>query len=74
MKESFSSAILKFRDNSEVKKSTIVLEYAEKGELFEYISICKGFKPQICRSIFLQILNVMEYLQYKGVSHRDIKP
>lgn len=74
MKEFFPSTSIKFQDKMEVQKAVIVLEYAENGDLFEYISICKGFKPHICRSIFLEILRTMEYLKDKGVSHRDLKP
>lgn len=65
---------VKINENDEEKKPIIVLEFAEKGELFEFISKGGKFKPEICRSVFKELLAAIEYMDGKGVAHRDLKP
>lgn len=52
----------------------MVMDLAERGELFEYIKYTKAFQPSICKAIFNSILKGMEYMREKGIAHRDIKP
>lgn len=52
----------------------IILEYAEGGELFEYVATQGGFPPEICRSLTKMLIAAIEYLHSVGVAHRDLKP
>ena len=52
----------------------IVLEYAEKGELFDYVYYPKkGFGERFGRFIFKQILNGLNGCHQNGIAHRDLK-
>lgn len=51
-----------------------MLEFAEGGELFEYIAKGGKLKAEICRSLFKMLIEAIEYLDSVGVSHRDLKP
>lgn len=55
-------------------RPVIFLEFAQGGELFDYIAKVGRFSPEICRSLTKNILDAIEYLQSVGVSHRDLKP
>lgn len=55
-------AVVKNADGTSFKRSIIVLEFAQNGDLFEYISVTKAFKPEFCRTIFMQLLDGIEYL------------
>ena len=56
------------------KKQYIILEYAPKGELFDYISCPKkGFGEKYAKIIFRNILKGINYCHKKGICHRDIK-
>jgi BR serine/threonine kinase len=51
----------------------LVLEYAEKGELFNFL-LSKGLLPeQLALDIFRQILLAVESLHHLGICHRDLK-
>ena len=52
----------------------IIMEYCDKGELFEYI-VNKERLDQIESSIFFyQLINGVEYIHKQGFAHRDLKP
>ena len=52
----------------------IVMEYCEKGELFDYIvNNGKLNEKEACR-LFQQIINGVEYLHEQNIIHRDLKP
>ena len=52
----------------------IILEYASKGELFEYISLANnGFKEKYCKVIFYKILKGIQACHNTGICHRDLK-
>jgi serine/threonine protein kinase len=52
----------------------LVLELAEGGELFEYISKTGRFVPEACRTYFKQLISVIRYLNGINITHRDLKP
>ena len=56
------------------KKFYIIMEYCEKGELFNYIIKNKRLKESEASFLFYQIINGIEYIHSKNIVHRDIKP
>ena len=52
----------------------IIMEYCEKGELFDYIvkEICLSGKE--ASYYFYQLINGLENIHKKGLVHRDVKP
>jgi len=57
-------------------KTTIylIMEYANGGELFDYIDQRKKLTEQEACKFFRQIISGIEYLHKLGISHRDLKP
>lgn len=51
-----------------------MLELAEGGELFDYISKTGKFSPDIARTYIKQLISAVEYLSLNGITHRDLKP
>ena len=57
------------------QKMYSIFELCNHGELFELISDTKsGFSENVCKFIFLQILNAVDALHKEGICHRDLKP
>ena len=50
------------------------MEYAEGGELFDYIIKKDHLSENESRNIFHQIIDAVEYLHEMGICHRDLKP
>jgi len=61
-------------DGSKLKLKYMTLEYAEGGELFDYIAETGRFSEDQARYFFKQIISALEYMHKKGYKHRDIKP
>mmetsp|Transcript_17138 Transcript_17138/g.16812 ORF Transcript_17138/g.16812 Transcript_17138/m.16812 type:complete len:318 (+) Transcript_17138:3-956(+) len=85
LKELELSTILKLKGSSphellidpngkEVDINYIALEYAQYGELFDYVAKGEKFSEKTTRFFFNQIIKTLEYMASKGYSHRDIKP
>ncbi|XP_037122314.1 NUAK family SNF1-like kinase 1 [Syngnathus acus] len=68
------SYIIRFLEVFESRdKIVIVMEYASKGELYDYI-LGKGKLAETeARSIFRQITSAVHYCHKNGVVHRDLK-
>ena len=56
------------------KQFYLIMEFANNGELFEYIVNHGKVKEQQASRFFSQVLAGLEYLHNLGVSHRDLKP
>jgi hypothetical protein len=55
-------------------KLLIVLEYAEGGELFEYLAATGPFEEEVARTYFHQLISGVAHAHANGVVHRDLKP
>lgn len=64
--------ILKLIDYSDV--NFLALEYAENGELLEYIAETGSFSEINARYFFHQLISAIEHMNEMGLAHRDIKP
>ncbi|XP_063993448.1 serine/threonine-protein kinase MARK2-like isoform X1 [Diachasmimorpha longicaudata] len=51
----------------------MVCEYANKGEIFDYIARYGRMGESRARATFAQILSAVEYCHSSGVAHRDLK-
>ena len=56
------------------KNHYIVMEYCEKGELFDYIVNKERLNPAEASLFFYQLINGVEYIHKQGFAHRDLKP
>ena len=52
----------------------VVIEYAERGTLFDYIIDKEKLSEDEAKVLFKEILLAIQALQYLNISHRDIKP
>ena len=52
----------------------IIMEYCEKGELFDLIVNKIFFEENEAAYYFYQLINGIEYLHRKGIVHLDLKP
>jgi len=68
--------IIKFREHFEDKDNYyIVLDYIHGKDLLSFMED-RDFQPlmeTVARSIFLQLLDAVEYCHERGVSHKDLK-
>ena len=56
------------------KNIYIVMEYCNKGELFDYIVAHQKLDEDEASLFFYQLINGVDYIHKKGVAHRDLKP
>jgi BR serine/threonine kinase len=67
--------ILRLIDVLESSRSLyIILEYAERGELFDFLVSRQNFPVELAIEIFRQLILAVEYLHFHGICHRDLKP
>jgi len=52
----------------------VVLELAQGGELFDFLSYTGSFDESIARTYFHQLISAVDYCHSQGVAHRDLKP
>lgn len=67
-------ATAKKKDGRSMNINYMALEYAENGEIFDYVAETGAFKEPMARFYFHQLIDVLEYLHKQGISHRDLKP
>ena len=51
----------------------IIMEYCQGGELFEYITSKRKLEELEAALFFYQLINCVEYIHSKKISHRDLK-
>lgn len=51
----------------------IASELAPNGELYNIVDGSGGLKSDLARTLFMQILNAVEYIHSQGYAHRDLK-
>ena len=75
LENTFHSNIIKIYQVKESETTIcMIMEYAEGGELFNYI-IDKGYLSEDeSRYIFQQMIDGIYYLHRMGICHRDLKP
>lgn len=56
------------------KQLYLIMEYAEGGELFDYIVSKKRLDENEASKIYQQIIGGIEYISKLGIVHRDLKP
>lgn len=54
-------------------KIFMVMEYAEKGEVFDHISQAHAFTEKDARELFWQVVCAINYCHKSSVVHRDLK-
>jgi len=54
--------------------TVIILELANKGELFDFFMYTGKFEAPLARWFFKQMISGLDYCHKKGVAHRDLKP
>ena len=52
----------------------LVMEYASMGSLFHYIRKYKGLNENKTFSLFIQVVNAVNFMHSNDLIHRDIKP
>ena len=52
----------------------IIMEYCEKGELFDYIVEKRRLTEDESSIFFYQLINGIEHIHNKKIAHRDLKP
>ncbi|XP_059189371.1 NUAK family SNF1-like kinase 1 [Centropristis striata] len=68
------SNIIRFHEVFESRdKIVIVMEYASRGELYDYIQERRRLPETEARDIFRQITSAVHYCHKNGVVHRDLK-
>jgi len=53
--------------------SVFVLEFANKGELIEYLMYTGKFEPILARWMFNDLVEAVDYIHKHGFCHRDLK-
>lgn len=68
-------SLLKLIEVCESKRHLyIVLEYAECGELFDYLIARKRLDEYTAMNFFRQMIYGLDYLHQNAICHRDLKP
>ena len=68
------NVIYVFRILEDKENYYLVMEYCQKGELFDYIVEHQRLSENEASVFFYQLINGVEYIHSKGIAHRDLKP
>ena len=52
----------------------IIMEYCQKGELFDYIVDKEKLSENEASMFFYQLINGVSYIHKMGIAHKDLKP
>ena len=63
-----------FEIKEDLDKYYIIMEYCEKGELFDLILTKKKLSEDDSAYYFYQLVNGLEYIHLNNIIHRDLKP
>ena len=63
-----------FEIKEDFEKIYILMEYCERGELFDLILSKKKLTEEESAYYFYQLVNGLEYLHLNNIIHRDLKP
>lgn len=69
--------IIKFYDHCKMeseKKVLILLEYAENGDLFNFLNKRGALDEKLAAKYFVQIALALNYIHHHKMIHRDVKP
>jgi serine/threonine protein kinase len=67
-------AVYEKKNGEKIDVILVVLELADGGELFEFLSFTGCFEEAIARTYFHELISGVSYCHVKGVAHRDLKP
>ena len=74
LKNTYHYNIIKIYEVIDTKDTIcMIMEYAEGGELFNYILERKYLSEDESRKIFQQLIDAISYLHQIGICHRDLK-
>ena len=68
------NVIYVFRIFEDKENFYLVMEYCQRGELFDYIVDHQRLSENEAAVFFYQLINGVEYIHSKGIAHRDLKP
>ena len=68
------NVIYVFRIFEDKENFYLVMEYCQRGELFDYIVHHQRLSENEAAVFFYQLINGVEYIHSKGIAHRDLKP
>ena len=68
------NVIYVFRIIEDQENFYLVMEYCQRGELFDYIVQHQRLSENEAAIFFYQLINGVEYIHSQGIAHRDLKP
>ena len=68
------NVIYVFRIIEDQENFYLVMEYCQRGELFDYIVQHQRLSENESAIFFYQLINGVEYIHSQGIAHRDLKP
>ena len=68
------NVIYVFRIIEDEENFYLVMEYCQRGELFDYIVQHQRLSEKEAAIFFYQLINGVEYIHSQGIAHRDLKP
>ena len=68
------NVIYVFRIIEDIENFYLLMEYCQRGELFDYIVQHQRLSENEAAIFFYQLINGVEYIHSQGIAHRDLKP